>query len=180
MKCSLLPLPQLKPSIHRDALPTLHLMREERRQKRGAGLIWAGDIFLLYQNYDSQNRRWALISAQFDQGCFLISVRYKSVAHIYTHSDSQSTFDFYLKTDDCHLLLYCSRCINETFETELVDLVSRPHLTPPIPLPFSPKSTKAAVIQSISGAALCCGSHDVSEAAVLLWQASLQTAWVAC
>lgn len=31
MRCSLLPLPQLEPSIHRDSLPTLHLMREERR-----------------------------------------------------------------------------------------------------------------------------------------------------
>lgn len=33
VRCSLLPLPQLVPSFHTDALPTLHLMREERRHK---------------------------------------------------------------------------------------------------------------------------------------------------
>lgn len=33
MRCSLLPLAQLVPSFHTDALPTLHLMREERKHK---------------------------------------------------------------------------------------------------------------------------------------------------
>lgn len=33
VRCSLLPPPQLVPSFHTDALPTLHLMREERRHK---------------------------------------------------------------------------------------------------------------------------------------------------
>lgn len=44
MRCSLLPLPQLVPSFHTDALPTLHLMREERRH---IGIF----CFLGYQNW---------------------------------------------------------------------------------------------------------------------------------
>lgn len=38
MRCSLLPHPQLE-TIYRDSLASLHLMREETRQKRDAGLM---------------------------------------------------------------------------------------------------------------------------------------------
>lgn len=72
MESSLLPLPQLEPSFHRDSLPTFAFNERGEKTKEDALLICT--YYLVYQNYDSQRQHCASMPIQFDQSCFLISV----------------------------------------------------------------------------------------------------------